>query len=112
MGFGTRVGIVGRVGTRVTTRLDLPVVGREPESGYANYSRPPSTSNRHIGLFGPHVIVTTGHWHGDHGVFSHRDYGAAASGNTYGTTDSEDRGKPGGTSSSTSALPEETRGTF
>ena len=70
----------------------------------------PSTSNRHIGLFGPHIIVTTGH--GDHGVFSHRDYGAAASGNTYGTTDSEDRGNPGGASSLTSALPEETRGTL
>ena len=72
----------------------------------------PSTSNRHIGLFGPHIIVTTGH--GDHGVFSHRDHGAA--GTTYGTTDSEERGKftgnPGGTSSSTSALPEETMGTF
>ena len=71
----------------------------------------PSTSNRHIGLFGPHVIVTTGH--GDHGVFSHRDHGAAGTTyGTYGTTDSEDRGNPGGTSSSTSALPEETRGTF
>ena len=41
MGFGTRVGIVGRVGTRVTTRLDLPVVGREPESGYAKITRGP-----------------------------------------------------------------------